>query len=371
MLTLDDKVRLLRDLTQGADDVFAVHSETWRPVYTPLDDNFLRLHLQGAIEIGSYPLIPAGAHPRVYWVAADFDGKRPGSMWKTDVQRATRFLLDTGAAVFVNLSRSAIGAHVRVLFAEPVPAWVARRWMQAWLEEAGVAQDPDEWDKEVPPSFDRLIPPQDFLSGRLNDEGRRLPGNLIGSPLHGGRARANGGTLPLGPAKVAMGDFAPDGNHWDHVRRALDSRTWGENALYKAASETPGLSLDPPLARIALPVVRNQNADGLHFMMTHCEFLRYLKAPGNFTYPLWLALATQLQPYGEPGLEAFHALSALDSRYDTTNTNRKWQQTAMMSPIRCDTLVEMGYRCPHLYAERCNGTNAPSFLFQWSNSEWL
>ena len=74
-LTAEDKVRLLRDLTRGADDVFAVRTDrSWRPVYTSLPDSHIALHLGNTIEIGSYALIPFGngKPPLVRWVAADF-----------------------------------------------------------------------------------------------------------------------------------------------------------------------------------------------------------------------------------------------------------------------------------------------------------
>lgn len=205
ILSIADKIRLLRELTRGPDDVFAMRTDkntgwSWRPVYSPLPDSHVAMHLAGRIEIGSYALIPFGngKSPNVWWIAADFDGKKPHVDWESDVQRVTEFLIDSGAPLFVNLSRSSHGAHVRVLFNEPVPAWMARRWFNAWLEEAGVLLPENEntdFDGS-PQSFDRIIPPQDFLSGLLNDDGYRRPGNLVGSPLNKKCMSANGGSAP-------------------------------------------------------------------------------------------------------------------------------------------------------------------------------
>lgn len=374
-LTPADKIRLLRELTRGADDVFALRTEgVWRPVYSTLPDNHVMMHLAGVMEIGSYPLIPSGnMMPLIWWVAADFDGKRQGSNWERDVQRATSWLLDTGACVFVNLSRSAKGAHVRVLFREPVPAWMARRWMLAWLEESGVAAnngEGDDWDP-IPPSFDRLIPPQDTLNKGYNRYGKRLPGNLIGSPLNGSIARKNGGTLPLDPQRVAVGNFEPDGKHWDHVTRALASRVWGIRELREAMRDMPGALDEPTMEQnpVALPVITSE-VDKLDYVLRLCEFVKEARR-GNQPYHLWVALASQLHRFGEAGRRAFHELSALYPGYDIRETEKKWNDTAGLRPVRCDTLVGWGFRCPHLTTKRCNGAKAPTYFADHTYAEIL
>jgi hypothetical protein len=374
--TAEEKVKLLRELTRGAHDVFAMRTEgVWRPVYAELPDEYLRMHLTGTCEIGSYPLLPVESGlPDIWWVAADFDGKRDGSDWERDVKRATRWLLDTGACVFVNLSRSAKGAHVRVLFREPVPAWMARRWMMSWLEEAGVASkdgEGDEWDP-IPPSFDRLIPPQDTLNSGFNRHGKRLPGNLIGSPLNGGLARKTGGTLPLDPQRAAMGDFAPDGEHWRHVTVALEAREWGVAELRDAMGEMPEDAVVPPTVTqqaLRLPVVASDCA-GLDHVTKFCEFFRHMSSGGQ-TYHLRVALASQLHRFGEEGRAVFHQISATDPRYDAKETDKKWEDTRSMHPVRCETLVSWGYRCKNLMTKRCNGCGAPTYFADHSYAEVL
>lgn len=385
-LSPEDKVRLLRELTRGAEDAFAVRTDknagwSWRPVYAPLPDGHVLLHLSGAIEIGSYALIPFGngKHPNVRWIAADFDGKKPNVDWERDVQRTMEFLVDTGAPLFVNLSRSAHGAHIRVLFNEPVPAWMARRWFNAWLEEAGVLTPPDEdLSDGSPQSFDRLIPPQDFLSGMLTEDGNRKPGNLVGSPLNGKCAKNNGGTLPLDPQRVLVGNFEPDGRHWDHVAAALDRRSWGVAELTQALDDAPGspLTTTPDVGigygtpGFRLPVIQGSSRQ-LSYSTTFCEFMRYVSDPRNQTYQLWVALATQLHRFGEEGREAFHEMSRADARYSASDTEHKWNETAGLSPVRCDTLVTWGYRCPHLRGPRCNGAKAPAFFADHLDAEIL
>jgi len=389
-LTAQEKINALRELTKGAEDCFAAYviterqgMERWRPVYSPLRDETIRLHLAGQLEIGTYPMIPDLEWPRVYWICADFDGKKEHTDWQRDVKKALEFLLDfDGCPCFVNLSRSGKGAHIRMLFKESVPGWAARRWLTFWLEEAGILrpeEDDDFLGDEREPSFDRLIPPQDLLSNRLTFDGMRRPGNLAGCPLNARHARSHGGTLPLDPYRAARGDFTPDGKHWEHVMTALEARAWGEAELFEAIADCPGdLGVAPPNAQVdanghlhrALPVIPGDNRE-LQYNLAFCEFFRHMRHPSNQSYPLWVALATQLHRFGDEGYEMFHQISALDSRYVTKDTDLKWQQTADMQPIRCDTLVQFGWRCPHLRQPRCNGPKAPTYFAAHTDAEIL
>jgi hypothetical protein len=161
---------------------------------------------------------------------------------------------------------------------------------------------------------------------------------------------------------------------------ALEERSWGEPELIAAIRDLPdSVSVDPPtlgfgadgMSRRSLPIL--PGADGeLAYNLNFCEFFRHLQALGSFTYPLWVALATQLHRFGDEGHEMFHQLSALDARYSTRDTDLKWEQTKDMHPIRCDTLIEFGWRCPHLRpSRRCNGAKAPTYFVDHTEAEIL
>lgn len=382
MLSVADKIALLKDATRGPNDAYAMRSYSvthdppwfWRPVYAQIDDNMILRHLRGDVEVGAYALVPVvGDLPRVWWIAADFDGKRTGVDWESDVQRFLSFLVDTRANILVNRSRSGLGAHVRVLFRNLVPAWMARRWMQAWLEESGVVSAIEE---AIPSSFDRLIPPQDTLLSGTTRDGFRRPGNLVGSPINGACARKCGGTLPISVEAALAGNFAADGRHWEHLIRALDGRAWGEAELRAALADTPGTpdlnSPTPTYSNRALTVLTGATAnEALITTQRHCEFFRYLHAGGDQPYSLWVALASQLHRFGAAGREAFHELSAMDRRYDASAVEQKWEQTADMRPMRCETLVDMGWRCPHLGTPRCFGAKAPAYFSEHTAYEPL
>ena len=384
-LSASDKARFLLEATRGPDDCHALRSHDpareqpwfWRPVYAPVTEEVALRHLAGEIEIGSYALVPgAGAldHPRCWWIAADFDGKRQGCDWRSDVQTFLGFIRESGANLLVNRSRSGQGVHVRALFREAVPAWMARRWMQAWLDESNVADEDDR-----PSSFDRFIPMQDALRLDKTEEGYRRPGNLVGSPLHRLLAKTCGGTLPISTEAAAAGEFDPDGRHWEYLVGALERRAWGEAELRQALIDSPGGGdpIPPPIldhsyTNRALTVLSAGSASvELLVARRHCEFMRFIQEGGSQPYNLWVALASQLHRFGEAGHDAFHEMSALDPRYKQRTAEQKWQQTRDMQPIRCDTIADMGYRCPHLGTKRCNGAKAPAYFPEHAGYEPL
>jgi len=397
-LTRDEKVYTLRELTRGADDVFALRGNTgWQPVYGPLRDEHVVMHLSGSAEIGSYMLLPPepGQLPNVWSVSADFDGKKCKRCkrdniagrthcencetalpdWRLDVQRAVEFVSSSGATLLVNLSRSMQGAHVRALFKEPVPAWMARRWMTAWLDEAEVTEVAE---RDVPTSFDRLIPPQDMLPPGINPlTDYRYIGNLIGSPLHGGIGRRTGGTLPIDPNAAMNGDFEVDGLHWHYATDAVRRRSWGRVELEAALADAPGASprdarFKPPAhVREARPLtVINDNAP-LDFTIRFCAFMDMMNRPGVQPYALWVALATHLHRFGENGRQAWHEISSRDPRYRYHDAERKWQQTETMHPVRCETLAAWGWSCPHLDAPRCAGAWNPAVFYDCTKPDLL
>jgi hypothetical protein len=149
--TAEGRVALFYSLFRGRRDVFANRWEStrttgrsgwaprcgneWRPRvcfkpkvkcadcanrrFLPLTPAEIRSHLEGRQTVGIYPLLPDES---CWLVAIDLDG----ASWRDDVGALRESAEDLAIPVLVERSRSGEGAHVWVLFAEPVAAHVAR-----------------------------------------------------------------------------------------------------------------------------------------------------------------------------------------------------------------------------------------------------
>jgi hypothetical protein len=88
----------------------------------PLDERIIEGDLRGLQDIGVYALRPDDS---CIFLAADFDGDE----WKENVLAYKDAAARAGASVAIERSRSGIGAHAWIFFAEPVPAARARRFI--------------------------------------------------------------------------------------------------------------------------------------------------------------------------------------------------------------------------------------------------
>ena len=220
--TAEGRVVLFQSLFRGRDDVFATRWEStktpgrsgwaprcsneWRPGvcqkpkvkcadcasrrFVALTSGELRRHLEGRQTIGIYPLL---ADETCWVVAVDLDG----GCWKDDVAALRDGAGDLGIPALVERSRSGDGAHVWVLFSEPVTAHVARSVGSLLLTRAmsrrAIAMS----------SYDRLFPNQDTMpAGGF--------GNLIALPLQRDR-RGHGCTVFLD------GDLEPYPDQWVYL----------------------------------------------------------------------------------------------------------------------------------------------------------
>jgi superfamily II DNA or RNA helicase len=146
--------------------------------FLPLTDEVIHHHLFGAeggrgLTVGTYPLLP---DETCWFVAADFDK----ASWEADAMGFAETCRSCAVPVALERSRSGKGGHAWVLFAEPVPASLARRLASFLLTQTMERRPEIGLD-----SYDRLFPSQDTMpQGGF--------GNLIALPLqHGPRQHGN------------------------------------------------------------------------------------------------------------------------------------------------------------------------------------
>lgn len=151
--------------------------------FVPVSDGTIDKHLRGgdgprstaAFVAGVYPMLP---DETCWFLAADFDKES----WAADALAMIETCKANGIPAALERSRSGNGAHVWILFSEPIPARTARQLGAAIMTET-MERRPEIGFA----SYDRFFPSQDTMPiGGF--------GNLIALPLQR-RAREHGNSV--------------------------------------------------------------------------------------------------------------------------------------------------------------------------------
>lgn len=232
-LSLEEKVALFRSLFKGREDVFARRwcstasgKSGYQPVclrewnrefcdkkkykcaecpnreFKELEYEDVYRHLEGKDilgrdVIGAFAILGDNT---CYFLCCDFDDKGCEHGYQNDVLAYVSVCDEWGIPAYVERSRSGNGAHVWILFSEPIKAKDARRLGNAILTEAMNREGRMSFK-----SYDRFFPNQDYMP-----EGGF--GNLVAMPLQG-QARKNGNSVFVDKS------FTPFADQWTYLQQ--------------------------------------------------------------------------------------------------------------------------------------------------------
>ena len=179
--------------------------------------------LNGTDVIGIYPLFP---DETCNFLVFDFDnhdnnlaeardGANDDPGWMEEVDALRSICAAQGIPVLVERSRSGKGAHIWMIFDEPIPASIARKFGSALLTKGAETINLKSFK-----SYDRMLPAQDKMpSGGL--------GNLIALPLQG-QALRKGNSAFIDQFWHAYQD------QWKQLRNVQKiKRSWIEEKLHE------------------------------------------------------------------------------------------------------------------------------------------
>jgi len=363
----------------GRDDVYAfrVPQGGYRPKRRPkydLTDQMIMKHMHGHVMLGAYPILRDGT---TRWVAADFDGKNNNAFEEAYILKQS--LESHGIETLCNASQSGRGVHVRVIFKEYLPSWLARNLMKAFIERESILPISEGG------AFDRLFPTQDELDP--NDP--KAIGNQIAMPLHKGAAEDRGGSMLLDNdfQRIELGDQT-----WDHLElyeRVTRLQIWdafGEidrQTLMNAGTERQQKEEERRKPRMGdgssgSRGPRKKTTADLQYIFANCEFMKYGLA-GNLSYDEWWILATILAQFdGHGGRTLWHHISSADKRYNSDQADKKYNNILlkMKAPVCCETISSYGWTCPMMGSDgQCNrfrnsqgrGPRTPATICQFAS----
>jgi len=318
----------LYDLFQARTDVYA---QCWLPkgekryayksVKADYTEEVLAKHITDGRNkgIGIYPLLK---EDECKWVAADFDMHDDDEKAEVDAALERIYYIADGMElpIYTERSKSGSGLHIWMFFSDIVKSWKARKLMMALITEAQAS---------ALSSMDRLFPSQD----RLHQDTKGF-GNLIHMPFSAHFCPNN--TVFFDRDGVTYTNTPDDIEMWlgtvqlvseKHLNACLDD--WG---LLNEVSTSSIIGQDT--------VSYTYAEDGLQQVLQDPFFRWCRENPKEVDHDAWLAMISNLLPYGEDGVKAIHALSSLDpARYSKDATDKKIIGCQGMKPITHQWIV--------------------------------
>lgn len=352
------KIKKIYDLFESRRDVYAecyFDSRSKRYAYRSIKKKYtqelLTRHITDAncLGVGIYPLLEGN---KTKWISADFDYHSDKEKEETEdaLKRMKDFAEEVGIHFYTEVSKSGNGSHVWIFFEEEIDSWKARRFMGGFLLACGA-------DKIS--SMDRFFPSQD----RLYETSKGF-GNLIHMPfsahfikkgtffvVNGGKLRNTKDDIDIFLSEVTLHSL-------EYVDAVLDK--WEMLNSVEASAVYEYDNIEYQYAKDGIVSVLND------------QFIKWCKDhPKDVDYNAWIALITNLNPFGSEGQKAIHDISSLDpNRYDAKATKQKILACEGMKPITYNWIckntnfkekVNVPYKSPAVAGIKSKSVTSPIY----------
>lgn len=291
-------------------------------IKAPLTDELAEKHACGKCMLGA-----VGSDQDGYTTLVGLDIDKHVSSQRPDVccKRFVQAAAALDIPVVVHSSKSGKGAHVRTLFKDRVPTYLARALYLAVALSSGVSGDK---------AMDKVWPPAQGLG-------------VLALPYNAKAASTSGGTLALNPFSL---DPLPKGVQLSAV---LDTNemTLGdlEGSLKELGikNEKEAMILSGTAMRAGgVAVEIKDGADGgIQHMMRCCDAVgRLQREATEVSYEFWFGMMTNFKPF-IGGYDLFRALSEIDvKRFSARELDRSWK--AISGKPRLCAHLDSGWECP-------------------------
>ena len=324
----------------------------YKSIKSPYTVDVLREHIEDKnnFGIGIYPLLEGN---KTKWISADFDfhSEEEKEEMKTALVTMKEVAEDIGLHFYTEISKSGNGIHLWIFFDTEIESWKARRLMGGFL----LACKCDQLS-----SMDRFFPSQDRLY-----ETSKGYGNLIHHPFSG--KFINTGTYfdvegvgKIGTDKDDLELFIENVelHSVEFVDTILDK--WDLLQTVESSAVYEHDSIEYTYAKDGIINVLND------------PFIKWCKEnPSQVDYNGWIAMISNLLPFGDDGAKAIHDISSLDpSRYDRKATTRKIVACQGMKPITYNWIqkntsfksdVDAPYKSPAVAGIKTSSSNSPVY----------
>lgn len=228
--------------------------------------------------------------------------------------------------VVVHSSKSGAGTHIRTLFKERVPSFIARALYVSLVIAAGLSRDS---------AVDRVWPPTHGLG-------------VLALPYNGRAAIEKRGCLALDPhnfeilskndqTNAVLGAERLTKREIERILCIMGVKTEQQACIVSGT----GLSRDAP---VGLRSIKDGTDGGIQLMVNECLAVQRLRAEARrITYEFWYSMATNFHPF-IGGYQIFRAMSELDpARFDLKALDKTWRAIAG-GPKMCVHL-DTNWRC--------------------------